>query len=256
MTDTQGIRQHYSISYRYLIKHTLVNALKTTFDSGYNRDSEFQNLNVFAEYPLTKVEYPAIYVRYNGGRVTASGVGHEEYFKDGDGIFRKWDHRMFKGSVDFVIFSLSPLDIDLAVDALMEVFSFGRLDTQLAEFFYTIYGTPSDQVQSFVNQLALNTDQITDAGMSVGPVPWGAEDLLMFQTQLSTDVFGGFYNSNLTDELGLVWGVNQFPSAYWEDIDLTYRPDLAWQPALVYTEDLSDSLVTSTAEISASEQFS
>ena len=246
-----GVRQRQTISYRTLVKTTLVQALREVFTSSYY-DEAFRNLNVYTSFPLDKAKWPLILVDYHGRAVRAAGVGHVEMFKDNFGQFREWEHRRFQGTVEFTIITLSPLDRDILADSLIEILTMGRLDELLTRFFWTVYGEPSDQKQSFLNQLALNTDEIHEGGDSEGPAPWQPEDVIVYQTSIMLDVFGGFYNLITTDALEFVWKVNMEPYPQGEiPVSITYRPDVAWTPPFEYAD--TDGYATGQAEISAEE---
>lgn len=250
MTHPQGIRQRFNLGYRQLVKTTLVNALRAVYDEYY--DEEFRGIKIATEFPLERISYPAIQVRYDGRGVFAAGVGHEEYFKDNNGVFRQWDHRRFEGTIEFVILTVSPLDRDMLSDSLTEILTMGRMDDLLQQFFWTVYGEPDDQQQSFASTIYLNTDQISDGGESVGPAPWGPEDVLIYQTSMQMDTHGSFYSLVNTRDIGFVWQVTQEPYAEGDEpVSITYRPDLAWTPATEYED--TDGFATGIAEISASE---
>lgn len=197
-TDT-GVTSH-----RRLVTRTLVSALQAVFDANYPREAQLQSLRVTTTYPLTQVDYPSIVVEYEPQKVMNAGVGHEEWFADANMVMRKWHHSRFEGSINFSVFALSPLDRDILSDALMEVIRFGRLDTHLLPFFDTIYGSANDPVKLMFNQLMLNSDEIDFGGDSASMAPWGADDVLVYETALSTTIHGGFYNTLPTDTFGYV----------------------------------------------------
>lgn len=209
-----AIRSQYSTNYLTLVKNTLVTALRNTFDSGYP-EQQMQNLRVYPEFALTQAtQYPAVYVRYNASRSYNAGVGHEEYFRDPNGDLRRWFHRRFEGTVDFIINTLSPFDRDIVADTIHELLAFGPLSPIQDAFFTYLYGDPNNPNAglSILQQLALNTDILDYGGDSVTPNPWRAEDPLIYQSTVSVGLMGGIYNTiPNTPPLGYVTAVQIFP---------------------------------------------
>lgn len=198
-------------SHRRFIVSTLIEALRDVFSNSYNRDPQFQGLKITHTYPLKELDYPCIVVSYQNATVYNAGVGHEEWFTDADGIFRKWHHSRFEGSVNFEIMTLSPVDLDILADALTEVIRFGRLDAQLLKFFTTLYGNPTDPVALIFNQIMFNADEVTSSGNTASIAPWSPEDLMVYQTELSSEVHGGYYNVIPSEVWGFVTRVIMDP---------------------------------------------
>lgn len=263
MTEPLRTTDLRTTSHRRLVVRTLVAALQSVFNGSYNRDRELINLRVTATYPLEKIDYPTVVVSYEPSRNINAGVGHEEWFEDANNILRKWNHRRFEGSITFDILALTPLDRDLLADAVEEVLTFGRLDSQLAAFFTTVYGDTSDSAPYVLQftQLMLNTDEISGGGNSESLAPWAPEDQLVYETSLSLEVHGGFYNTNPSDQWGYV--TNATADSYPEgdqDVSILFKPgslpfpdpSVAWTNPFIF---LDADEVTGTAVISGSEQF-
>lgn len=198
-TTDSGVTSH-----RRLVTRTMVSALKSVFDANYPREPQLRNLKVTTTFPLKKIDYPSVVVEYQPQRVVNAGVGHEEWFGDENLVMRKWNHSRFEGTVDLSVFTLSPLDRDLLADAVMEVIRFGRLDDALLPFFDTIYGGADDPVRLMFSQIMLNADEIDFGGDSASLAPWSPEDLLVYETTLSTMIHGGFYNTKPVNTYGYV----------------------------------------------------
>lgn len=169
-------------------------ALTNTFSDTYDRDRQFVDLSISPQLPKKQQEYPCIVVEYEGQTVQNSGIGHEEWFDDTDGNLQKWHHNRFEGNLNFDIYTLSTIDRDTLVDALVEVLRFGRLDAALLPFFTTVYGDPNDPVELIFNQMMLNVDIVHEHGNSQSPAPWRPEDQLLYTTGVSIDCHGGYYN--------------------------------------------------------------
>ena len=230
-------------SYRRLVVRGIVNALKGVYDGGYYRERQLQNLKVTTQYPLVKVDYPAIVVEYAGQRILNAGVGHEEWFMDDQNILRKWNHRRFEGTLTFSCHALSPLDLDILVDSLVELLSFGRLDSSLSTFFTDIYGSPNDPVMLAFSQLMLNVDEIQDGGVPSAQIaPWQPEDVLVYSTDISIVIHGGFYNTYPNQEWSYVTAVKSEPYPQGEvDVVLPFdtHPDDAFSNPFEYEDDNS-----------------
>lgn len=191
-------------SHRRLVLRTVIGALTAVFGATYPREPQFQNLKVTPDYPLVLVDYPCVVVEYEPQRVVNAGVGHEEWFPDANMVMRKWNHSRFEGSLNFNVFGLSPLDRDLLSDAVTEVIRFGRLDAHLLPFFDSLYGASTDPVKLMFSQLMLNADEIDFGGDSASPAPWQPEDILVYETTMTTTIHGGFYNVLPIDTFGYV----------------------------------------------------
>jgi hypothetical protein len=206
---TDPLRQEVPVKYKTMVKRTIVDSLRNVFDSTYP-DEQFQNLKITPEFPLTKVSYPAIHIQFNEEVISNAGVGHAEYFRDPNGDLRKWQHRKFNGSITYNVVTLSPLDRDILSDALIEIFSFGRLNTLQSNFYNTLYGNPDDpfSILSLLSQLTVNTDEIEAGGESATIAPWDPEDVLVYTSSYTTTVTGGFYNSVPVEGTGTVFVAN------------------------------------------------
>ena len=255
MPTTTPFKREGPVSYKTYIKRTLVEALREAFSSAY-KDTEFQNLHIYPHFPLRKIEYPAIYIDFIEGDVPNAGVGHVEYFEDPTGLLRKWMHRRFEGSIEFTIVTLSPLSRDVLSDGLVELLSMGTLETTLRDFFYKIYGDPTQSYSTLAlyHQINLNTDVIHGGNDSAGLAPWEPEDQLVYQTTYTIDITGGFYNSIPTDApLTTIQTVIQEPYAFGEAIPPSVEENNPWvYPFVWYDEDV----VSSRARASARESTS
>ena len=228
-------------SYRRLVLRGIVSALRTVYDGDYYRERQLVDLKVTTQYPLVKVDYPAIVVEYAGQRILNAGVGHEEWFMDDHNILRKWNHRRFEGTLTFSCHALSPLDLDILVDSLVEVLSFGRLDSSLATFFTSIYGSPSDPVMLAFSQLMLNVDEIQDGGVPSAQIaPWQPEDVLVYSSDISIEIHGGFYNTYPNQEWSYVTRVTSQPYPQGNVdvvIPISGNPEAEWSNPFEYEDD-------------------
>ena len=208
MTEALRDTDQNVTSYRRLVVRGLVGALREVYDANYSRERQLRDLKITTHYPLVRLDFPAVVIEYTGQRVINAGVGHEEWFMDGNDIMRKWNHRRFEGSLNFSCHALSPLDVDILADSVIEVLSFGRLDAQLGKFFTSIYGDKDDPVMLSFTQIMLNVDIINDSGVSAQVAPWQPEDVLVYSSDINIEIHGGFYNTYPQDEWYYVTDVN------------------------------------------------
>lgn len=220
------------VNYRRFVVDTIISALRSVFDTDYNRERMFQGLRVVDKFPLSKTDYPAIVVEFVDRRVSNAGVGHEEWFPDITGVLRKWHHSRFEGSINLDIHARSTTDRDLLSDALVEILRFGRLDQQLLKFFLGVYPGAyygATGVLFLTNQLIINTDEVDGRGNSATLAPWAPEDTLIFSTGYTLETHGGFYNAPLTDVYTYVQSLQLFPYAQGEDeVAVLYTPTYGW----------------------------
>lgn len=227
-------------SYRRLVVRGLIESFRSVYDANYNRERQLKDLKITPHYPLAKLDYPGVVIEYTGQRVLNSGVGHEEWFMDENEVVRKWNHRRFEGNLTFSCHALSPLDIDILADSVIEVLSFGRLDAQLGKFFTGIYGNKNDPVMLQFTQLMLNVDIINDSGVSAQIAPWQPEDVLVYSTEISIEIHGGFYNTYPQDEWYYVTSVQTepYPQGF-VDVELPFgeSEDEKWSNPFEYEDN-------------------
>jgi len=267
MTETTPLRIARSLRVRELVNSAFVLGLRAVYDANY-RDWEFANLKISPQYPLKRIEYPAIVVNFSPGTIMNAGVGHSEVFDDPDGFTRIWGHRRFEGSIEFEMHALSPQDRDILADSLLEILAFGRLDDALIPFFYSVFrgSTDPNTDATLFNQLMLDTDRIEDGGNSASIAPWQPEDVLVYTTSYTCVLHGGFYNSLPTGD-GLV-GVSRVRLTGYADMGLPWeetfelqsRPDptpqYMWTNPRAYIDEANnDNWPMGTSVISAGEEL-
>ncbi len=241
-------------SHRRLVYRTIIESLRDAFDGFYTREHQFTDLKITQQYPLKKVDFPAIVIEYQNTLVANAGVGHVEWFADQNGELRRWHHNRFEGSLYFTIYALSTLDRDILADALVEVVRFGTLDTQLNRFFEGIY--PSGEKWLAFQQIQLDSDQLHSSGDSASIAPWQPEDMLVYTAAYSVAIQGGYYN--VVEQQNWSKITHIILDAYGEDsYGVKEEPnhdhlDIAWEPPL----DMDDhGIVTGEAVITGEESF-
>lgn len=226
-------------SYRRYVNTAIITALRSVFDANYPGEPQLRNLKITRSYPLTKVEYPAVVVNFQAGQVFNAGVGHEEWFKDAQGQLRKWHHSRFEGELSFNCVALSPLDLDIMADALLEVFRFGRLNPELSSFFETLYGSPEAPVDFVLEQIMLDIDTVSFGADAATIAPWEPEDVLVFSTQAGLRVHGSFYNARPQVSYNWIRGVRAESYPQGEiDVVLPFNDHLdnGWSTPFVFTD--------------------
>ena len=188
-----ALRPEPSVQYKRLIKRTLVSALRTVFSYEYP-DPQLRELYISTDHPLKREDFPGIIVKYNETSVMNAGVGHMEYLMNDDFLTVPAKHFKFDGTIDFTCVALSPLDLDILTDSVVELVAFGRLDFLLNKFFDVIYKDVDDSAQ-----ITFHSDVLRPLGQSTTNTLWGSEDGLVYQSGYSIACSGGFY-STVRDE--------------------------------------------------------
>jgi hypothetical protein len=219
-----ALRPEPSVQYKRLIKRTLVSSLRTVFSSEYP-DPQLKDLYVSTTYPLKREHFPALIVGYNESSIKNAGVAHFELLQTDDGAMPiPAKHFMFEGSISLRCVALSPLDLDVMSDSVVELLAFGRLDGLLNRFFEVVYNELSDSAQ-----ITFHSDHIDAMSESVMQTEWGSEDNLVYQSGYTVRCSGGFYNRTSLDDLGhyiediIVYGNTRFEQEQEKLMDLFGR---------------------------------
>lgn len=184
-----SLRPEPAVQYKRLIKRTLVSALRTVFSEEYP-DPQLRNLYVSTTFPLKRENFPAIIVGYQEEYVKSAGVGHIEHLNTDGSFTIPAKHFLFEGRVRFSCVALSPLDIDILTDSVVELLGFGNLDILLNRFFEIVYEDVDDSAQ-----IAFKSDYISSLGDSTTQTMWGSEDGIIYQSGYTIGCAGGFYNT-------------------------------------------------------------
>lgn len=189
------LRPEPAVQYKRLIKRTLVSAMRTVFSAEYP-DPQLRDLYISTAFPLKREQFPAVIVSYNESHVKNAGVAHFEQIYDEDFLTNRTKHFMFEGSIEMTCYALSPLDLDILSDSVMELLAFGRFDNLLNKFFETIYDQMNDSAQ-----ISLHSDYLSGTGETTMSTLWGSEDLLVYQTGYTIACSGGFYSTLSEDDI-------------------------------------------------------
>lgn len=190
-----AVRLEPSVKYKRLIKRTLVSAFKTVFSIEYP-DPQLRGLYISTEYPLKREQFPALIVNYDESSVQNAGVGHIENIQNDNFLTVPAKHFRFEGSLSLTCYALSPLDLDILTDSVVELLAFGRLDSLMNRFFDAVYSEVADSAQ-----ITVHSDYLSATGESVSNTQWNAEDLLVYQSGYSIACSGGFYSTIREDDI-------------------------------------------------------
>lgn len=239
------LRPEPAVQYKRLVKRTAVGALRTIFSPEYP-DPQLKDLFISTTNPIKREDFPAIIIRFNENIVRNAGVGHEEVVENADQLDQVVRHFYFEGSIQFLLYALSPLDLDILSDSLIELLAFGRLDQLMNKFFSKIYDDIDDGYQ-----FAIASDSINGGSEMQSSLDWLPEDILLYQSSYTVRCFGGFYSlldkgslSGYVDEV-IAYGTESYEQQEEELFDSVgrYNPQYGYirgRGEIFALEDFSD----------------
>lgn len=209
-----------TIRYKTYLKRSLVSAMKTVFRN--HPDELLQRTKVTIESPTSEIDFPAIVVRFFERDFYNAGVGHiEKVIVDGHGYHFK--HYLYSGDIEFAVYCLSSLDRDLVSDSIIQTLTMGELEAYTDPFAKRIYPSSEEVRDSDLHFMNLNTDRIQGFGESQVPVPWAAEDDIVYMTSYRIGVFGECYSLPPGLSYELVERVIRYP--YLQDAEAVPQGD-------------------------------
>lgn len=168
------------------VKTLAIEALHAAFDNQYPVP-EFRGLHCSLEYPIQKVDFPEVWVRYSDtGPLRQAGVTHTEDTHPETGArVPAYTRFKFTGSWEFVVVALSSVERDRVYDELIATIAFSGFDTLRGRF--RSYLESNDLID-----LTLRTDEIESTGESAEPgTPWGTDEVV-YERTLNIDLLGDF----------------------------------------------------------------
>lgn len=87
---------------------------------------------------------------------------------------------------------MTPLDLDILSDSLVELLAFGKLDALMNRFFTKIYDDTESMDGGY--QFSIASDQINASGERTNQTSWGSEDLLLYESGYNVKCHGSFYS--------------------------------------------------------------
>lgn len=213
-----GYIQQSSPPYKTFIKRGLVEALTAAL-AGYP-DATVAAAKVAIDYTEDRFSLPAIIVKFYERSLPNAGVGHFEFLvspqdphPDDPTIFIEYQHRMYKGDIEFEIFGENSADRDVVTDALIEVLAMNEVTHQGKAFTHRLYQALNNTPYGLWHFPVLNLDLITGYGEQAVLAPWRPEDVLVYQTSYRVPIFGEFYSTTpiLPSGSGLITEVDVYP---------------------------------------------
>jgi hypothetical protein len=179
----------------------LTTAMKNTFDSNYPVD-QFQNVHISPEFPIERVDYPAIWVDFEPtGDVHTGGISQMLWTPpDVNNVVHAYKIWQFLGYATFTVMALSSLERDALFDEVVKIIAFSQLNPLYFIFRQTIEDNPWIATQ-------LDFDQVAQRGRSAtSGTPWGTDDVL-YEMTASVQCIGEFASDPSTGEFVLLENV-------------------------------------------------
>src|SRR3954464_15450657 len=116
------------ISYEYKVgvRREVIEALRKVFGPTYPDPELAGRINVVGEYPRTDITYPMVLVKFSPGRIHNAGIGNYILETDDYGNPMKVLHWQFQGNLTFEVYAMSPLERDMVITGLVNLFAFGK----------------------------------------------------------------------------------------------------------------------------------
>lgn len=231
-----------TIRYKTYLKQCVVEALQAVFED--HPDALLRDIKVRLQSSFEEADYPTIVVGFQESSVNDAGIGHYERVQDTSGQWYKQRRKHYYGNLTFTISALSTLDRDLISDAFVETVMMSPVREYTNFFLTRIYepeefermkDMPAGSIGTahYYNLLNLATQKLQPGGDSAVPAPWGAEDVLLYQTSYSIATFGEVISLPPTVLYTLISKVVPYP--YVRPIEPV--PTGANDPALWFSEE-------------------
>jgi hypothetical protein len=214
--------------YLRVIKTTAVNAIEQSFQSRYPPPDADGGTSkqpfVSIEYPVEQVQYPAIWVDYEGAELRTVGIAYTQMDAQGN-AYARW---RFAGHVVFTIVAMSSNERDMIYDQLISVTAFAAQSQFPSKFRQITENAPLvASIWSF--------DTVEDRTGAAAPgTPWGTMEVI-YERGFAIQVLGEFVTDPYTmalvnlSEIQVVMDVQGFPDQTIIDIPsgeiITTPPD-------------------------------
>jgi hypothetical protein len=182
--------------YLRTIKTTAVQAIEQSFLAQYPApDAEGGSAaavqpHVSIEYPVDQVNYPAIWVDYEGAELRTVGIAYTQMDDQGN-AYARW---RFAGHVTFTIVALTSNERDLIYDQLISMTAFAAQSDFPSVFRQVVENAPLiASVWSF--------DSVEDRSSAAAPgTPWGKMEVI-YERGFALQVLGEFVTHPSTQAL-------------------------------------------------------
>lgn len=176
------------------IKTTAVQAIQQSFRAAYPEpDTGGGQREVFVsiEYPVEEVNYPAVWVDYEGSELRTVGIAYTETDTSGN-AYARW---RFAGHVTFTVVAMSSNERDMLYDQLVAMTAFAAQSDFPSAFRQVVENAPLvASIWSF--------DTVEDRPPAAAPgTPWGTMDVI-YERGFALQVVGEFVSDPST--FGLV----------------------------------------------------
>jgi hypothetical protein len=210
----------HTIRYKTYLKQSVVEALEAVFE--VHPDNLLKDTKIRLQNSFYEVDFPTLVINYQESEIYDAGIGHYERKQDESGAWYKQYRKLYKGNLVFTISALSSLDRDLISDAFVETVMMSKVRPYTNFFLTRIYDQKEFErmknipigslgMAHYYNLINLMNQSISPGGESAVPAPWGAEDVLVYQTSYSIPTFGEVISLPPVILYNLLSQVNIFP---------------------------------------------
>lgn len=179
--------------YLRTLKTTAVQAVQQAFQARYpepDSDGGTRPLFVSIEYPVEEVNYPAIWVDYEGSELRTVGIAYTELDADGN-AYTRW---RFAGHITFTLVALSSNERDMLYDQLVALTAYASQSEFPSEFRQVIENAP-------LIAAVFSFDTVEERSPSAAPgTPWGTMDVI-YERGFALQVIGEFVSDPNTYEM-------------------------------------------------------
>ena len=195
-----GYIRQVTLSYKVYVKRAASEAMAAAFLN--HPDPTVASAKVAIDFTGDDFELPAVIVKMNEEQMPNVGIGHYEWLLDPldgtlgvDGCqFIQYQHRLYKGTIEFDIYGMSSADRDILSDAVVEVLTMEEVSTPGQAFIDRFYDNILSYPYGKWHFATLNFDLIQPSGEQVKIAPWNPEDQLVYNTSYKVPIFGEFYS--------------------------------------------------------------
>lgn len=175
------------------VKTTAVQAIQQSFVAQYpapDTEGGRRSVHVSVEYPVEEVDYPAVWVDYEGSELRTVGIAYTETDDQGN-AYARW---RFAGHITFTVVALSSNERDMLYDQLIAMTAFAAQSSFTSVFRQVVEAAPLlASVWSF--------DTVEDRPPAAAPgTPWGTMDVI-YERGFALQVLGEFVSDPNTYDL-------------------------------------------------------
>lgn len=214
----QYVRQA-TLQYSTFIKRGLVESLTDAFAG--HPDPTTANSFVGIDFSHKRFKLPATIIKFYEREMPNAGVTHREWLyappelqiADPPTLLIEYQHRLYKGDIEFEIWGMSSLDRDLVRDALIEVLGMWGVSQGGLNFIHRLWDSNPTTPYGAWHYPVMNFDLITGYGETATIAPWIPEDTMVYSCSYRVPIFGEFYSMTPADPtlIGVIEEVDVYP---------------------------------------------